>query len=944
MHYNLLGIHFSVHPLLLLLLIPALAIVLVPYFRLNKKYRKTRNRITSMVLRALVCLFAILTLAGIEYNYKISNEKNEIILLVDVSRTEEQSKEKRDSFVETVLNDSRYGGYKVGIVVFGFTQEYIVPLTRDLDSVYDTYSAYVDSIGAEDQPDVTGTDIASALSFTKDLFENPTNGKIVLITDGKETDNGALLNNTVATVAAMGIRIDSAYVSSAYEGADVQINGITYPDYHVNVDQNCTITVAVQAKEDVDDILLRLTYDTGKGTETLEQNVSLKAGAIKNVSFVCTFEEYGVHKVSAEAVTNDAMKENDKYYSCFFMEVFNKVLIIERYENSSEKLKEVLTEELFEVDVVNLLTSENIPQTVEALRAYDQVIMNNIADEDMPEGFDELLYSYVYEYGGGLFTVGGDDEKGESHAYSHTQDQTTLYRTMLPVEAIKYTPPIGVYILIDASGSMSASSESGLSAFELAKAGAKSCMAALSERDYIGVMGLSTTYENSLPLTKCTEQEKIITSIDKLESGGSTNFYASIQRAGTALANLDVARRHIMIISDGGNNGQGDYIALAESLYIQQGITVSVLGVNMSESSKAAMENLVGVGHGKLYDVRDGDKIVSLMRESLKAEVIDEKNAKPFQPVIYNPLSSVVDGLLDAVGASGNCMDVKLEGVYGTKIREGAELILTGEYNIPLYAQWKFGKGMVGSFMCDLNGVWSAEFMDDEKGKLFVHNVVSTLMPTEDIKINDVLVILKEDNYLNTLSVLTELKEGEYVTGKIVDHSADIGNELSLNSVSSESNTVFGYVTAALGADNNYSRCSFVLKKGGVYEIIFEKRGADGQIVLDAAGQPVTYSVYKSFSYSEEFNSFPKNTETECRALLENVSKSGRGALIVNNEDPVEIFENFTSDRIKTIDPKPTLMILSIILFLADIFVRKFKFKWPHEIIRDRKEKRKKSA
>ena len=42
------------------------------------------------------------------------------------------------------------------------------------------------------------------------------------------------------------------------------------------------------------------------------------------------------------------------------------------------------------------------------------------------------------------------------------------------------------------------------------------------------------------------------------------------------------------------------------------------------------------------------------------------------------------------------------------------------------------GKGMVGSFMCDLNGVWSSDFLsEDGSGKTFILNVVSALMPTE---------------------------------------------------------------------------------------------------------------------------------------------------------------------------------------------------------------------
>lgn len=82
-------------------------------------------------------------------------------------------------------------------------------------------------------------------------------------------------------------------------------------------------------------------------------------------------------------------------------------------------------------------------------------------------------------------------------------------------------------------------------------------------------------------------------------------------------------------------------------------------------------------------------------------------------------------------------MTVALGGFYGTKARSNAELILVGDYNVPVYAQWKFGKGMVGSFMCDLNGTWSSDFMDDKNGKQFIYNVVNNLMPTQSIRPND---------------------------------------------------------------------------------------------------------------------------------------------------------------------------------------------------------------
>ena len=148
--------------------------------------------------------------------------------------------------------------------------------------------------------------------------------------------------------------------------------------------------------------------------------------------------------------------------------------------DEAKNLKDLLVaeNELLEIDIVNTFDSTKMPTTVDQLRAYDQVVLVNIANADMPAGFDEILYKYVYEVGGGLLTVGGNqvdengsvvlDSKGEvvANAYNREDMRTeaggdTLYQQMLPVQAIDYTPPIGVMIIIDRSGSMDGSYSAG---------------------------------------------------------------------------------------------------------------------------------------------------------------------------------------------------------------------------------------------------------------------------------------------------------------------------------------------------------------------------------------------------------------------------------------------------------------------------------------------------
>ena len=206
------------------------------------------------MLHILVLLFSITTLAGFTIRYTVPNEENEIILLVDVSDTEAVVQADRDAFIQTFLDDNqlKYNSYKVGVVTFGFDQNYAVPLTNEIDTIYDAYKE-------ADLPDTSATNIASALKYAKTLFSDleTGTGKIVLVTDGKETDEEA--NAVIRSIVAQGtISVDTAYVHSAYEGQDVQIVGITMPEYHVAVGSQCEITVSIQSKNEID-VMMGLT-------------------------------------------------------------------------------------------------------------------------------------------------------------------------------------------------------------------------------------------------------------------------------------------------------------------------------------------------------------------------------------------------------------------------------------------------------------------------------------------------------------------------------------------------------------------------------------------------------------------------------------------------------------------------------------------------------------
>ncbi len=939
---NRLEINFR-YPLLLLVFLVGLALTAVLYFTLDRRYRKTRSRITSIVLHLIVYALAVLTLAGTVFSYTIPNKENEIILVVDVSDTENESKEARDNFIETVLSQGRYDNYRIGIVTFGFDQRYAVPLTSNVDSILGAYLA-------AEEPDASATDIAAALNYAAGLFTKTETAKIVLVTDGKETDEKA--DSVIRTIAAKGIKVDTAYIPSSYEEKDALLTGVTLPDYHVTPGNDCSVSASVFSDFETDLLVELYDNDNLVGTEQITA-----ARGSQSVSFNLAFDGYGLHRLTFRIKDlKDGLEQNNLYHSYLYLEAFNKVLILEQQDESAQ-LRKLLTtgDASYDVTVLNVRTSDAMPKTVNDLREYDQVILNNIANRDMSEEFVAALYSYVNDYGGGLFTVGGSDVGGKAHAYNRADMLNSVYQSMLPVQAINYTPPVGVMIIIDRSGSMDAAAGSdGSTRLDYALAGATSCLSALSERDYIGLMTLDSEYETILPLTPRSQESKIINAINKVDdmgSGGGTVFPAAIERASQALRSLDVAKRHIIIVTDGQvpNSQVDEYESYIKYYHDTDGITLSVVGIGVDVGSDAAekMKHATDLGGGRLHLVSGAD-LIREMREDLNAPNIKEINYETFTPIAKNTMHTLfsgVDFFVDENDKRTAKMLVTLDGFYGVKAKGAADIVLVGDYEVPIYAQWRFGKGMVGSFMCDLSGAWSADFLNlsgagSDSGRKFLLNVIAGLLPVESVRDSEINVSITEDNYTHTASIFTELDEGEKLIGIIRNLTSGMQESVSMSEITvapdgTPLSALSCYVTLPLTASNNYSRLGFVLKESGVYELEFIKQDAEGNTVA-------TVTEYLAISYSEEYDTSIDYTDDELKANLKNLALHGSGSAIADLEDPVEIFADFITAITRTYDPRILFMILALVLFLLDIAARKFKYKWPHELIREYREKHRK--
>ena len=904
------------HPWLLLLLIPILFFSLFPFFRLSKKYRRNRNRIISVVTHTVAMLLCLAMMAGMTFAYAVPNRQNELIVLVDRSDSGAENEAKREDFLQSVI-DACDKNYKIGIVSFGYDVVYSAPLSFDKR---ETYKQYLSAA----EPDTSATNLAGAIAFALEQFENPKTAKILILSDGLETDGNVL--SAVKMATAKGVRVDAVNLANT-EQREMQILDVKMPENRVVLGQETTITLTIQTNLKEEQSVDLSVSDMGyKGSS---EQVRLTRGT-QTVKIHHTFQSAGLHDLRFELTGQqgtDTVSQNNVYHAYYNIPLLENILILESKRGEAATLASILGSE-HTVDVTNIHDEpEKIPSDVRSLSSYEEVFLVNISNEDlegksMPENFVQTLYDYVYTVGGGLFTVGGENDISSAdgttlvpHAYNRLDMEGSLLQQMLPVQVVEYTPPLAVVIVVDSSGTMS------MGLYEAALKVAKEIVNSLNPRDYCGVITFASSASEDINVVSMAQKDKILDVIQSLQNAssgsGGTVYSGAIELAGKALAPIPVERRHIVLVTDGKPSdplesdkkdtpAYGKYI---RDNYRLNGTTMSIFALDMTSGSRDELKKAAEeLGHGHFYDIPSSElhRVQAYAKADMAEIMLAEfREGEKFTPKMRDQSTALT-------GIDTTTIIPALHGYYGTKLKDAAKAPLFYEF-APIYAEWDFGAGRVGSFMSDLGGAWSKEFTSDPVGQQLILNMADSLSPSDDLEPDKLEFSLRfyEDNYSTRLDVFTSLNKGETVGVTVRPLSEDAARFYG------------GDVPVTAAGDNigfNYS-----ITCGGVYRITIEKKDADGNVIA-------TRSVCKTFSYSEEYQMFRDPDEGE--KLLASLVTSGNGSMIT---DPVETFETFSKTYPKTADPRMAFLILAILCILIDIAVRKFKFKWPHEILRDRK-------
>jgi Ca-activated chloride channel family protein len=159
-------------------------------------------------------------------------------------------------------------------------------------------------------------------------------------------------------------------------------------------------------------------------------------------------------------------------------------------------------------------------------------------------------------------------------------------------------PPANLVFLVDVSGSMSEPHK-----LPLVKSGLRTLAEQLSSRDRVAVVTYAGSSGIALQSTSGDRKNEIISAVERLESGGSTNGGSGIRLA-YQVAEQNFIRggtNRVILATDGdfnvGVTGDAELVSLIEEKR-RNGVSLSVLGFGTGNLNDSMMEKLADKGNG----------------------------------------------------------------------------------------------------------------------------------------------------------------------------------------------------------------------------------------------------------------------------------------------------------------------------------------------------------
>lgn len=675
-------------------LLPPLALLTLWMARSSLSGLGTATRRAALAVRLIVIALIVAALA--QPSWRREAENVAVTVIVDQSRSVPLPLQSRvGEYIKTAAAAAKPGD------VLGR-----VTVARD---------AYVQALPGppDNRPDPQqvinrdGTNLEEAMRLAMAVAPQQKANRIVLATDGNETE-GSILAIAEAARAA-GIRVDVLPLKYAYDN-EVIVDRLIAPAT-ARVGETINLRVLITATAPTTGRLSILVngepLDLDPDSDALGQLVELEAG-MNPLVIPVPLPRAGAQEFSAifeplpgpDGALGDSIPENNRALAVTFVSGEGKVLLLTESTEDAAALVDVLTAARIAVDVRP--PADAFVSLVD-LGVYDAVILVNVPAYRFSLQQQEDLRAYVHDMGGGLIMIGGPDSFGAG-GWIGSPVADALPVKLDPPQ--RRQMPRGALALIMHSCEMPQGNYWGQKVAEAA-------VANLSRQDLVGIIEYSWQAGGEawvLPLSEVGTGAAARRAIANLTFGDAPSFDSMMRMAIKDLEAANAGQKHCIIISDGDPTPPAqDVIARFQ----RAGVSVSTVMVfphNLAGGFEwKTMQDIADATGGMFYAITQTNQLSRLPEIFIK-EAQTVRRALIWEGDPFVPATS---GLADAMRRIPTPVP-PIRGYVVTADREGlsqVSLRAPTDDADPILASWQYGLGRSIAFTSDASTRWAASWV-----------------------------------------------------------------------------------------------------------------------------------------------------------------------------------------------------------------------------------------
>ncbi|MCR5281922.1 MAG: VWA domain-containing protein [Lachnospiraceae bacterium] len=657
-----------------LLLLIALALLGLDLYLYVKKKRMRRLSVYLCTALAACLLLAAL----LDLRLPVLGSSRATVFLVDLSDSNAENRERMEQYLSDQMAQKPAKDY-YGVIAFGGDAQIDQFLTRS-----DHYTP------VQSLPSTTATDLEGAVAKAVTMFDEKTTGRIVLLSDGRETKGRLSRMETALSkseIELCALFFDTKPKKDVYP-SEVQIPSV------LHAGDAYRMQVKVESNFETD-----ATIDLMSATRRIQQQkVHLLPG---ENNFVFGMEVGGRESESfsvSVSAPEDACPENDRYHVYAKVEDQQRLLVIVGKGTEYDQLVRILDAANVEYDIVSV---KNAPESLEKLSLYRSILLDDVYIGDLPTGLLADLQAYVRDFGGGLIACGGEN------SYALGGYRESVLEEILPVDmeprGLNETPAIGMLMVIDHSGSMSDTEGGGRTRLDLAIEAACRAVDNLSSKDYVGVITFDDSPTWQVPYVQVKDKQAIKEGIQKTKEGGGTMIGPAVKEAYDEISKQDVPIKHILLLTDG--QGESNDFSSLTAAIAKAGITLSTVAVGDDADGKL-LERMAKQCDGRFYQADEKSDIPRIFAKEVLMSGDSYLQNGNFS-LSLNRSNQILEGLFSE-GTE------QITGYVATSPKPGTMELIKSDKDDPILSAWQYGMGRSVAWTSDVSGVWSGAFLSQE--------------------------------------------------------------------------------------------------------------------------------------------------------------------------------------------------------------------------------------